>query len=89
MIIGLSVTWVFWSLIICFLIFWRRSWLPVILIPLALSCIWILVSFMSSFYAAFIAISIHVALLLYIMIKLYYNRKPDDDPFFSRDTKMK
>ncbi len=87
MLIGLIIVWLFWGVIIFMLAYWRRSWMPVPAIPIALSLIVWLVSLWSEAVACWGSVLFHLYLTISLVIACIKGRKLGDDPLFSRPPK--
>ena len=84
MIVALTITWLFWGAPIGLLIWWRRSWAPMILFPVLLSFLLWSVAWWSSVAAMALSGVIHVMFLLKLIVVSVRDRRESDDPFFMR-----
>jgi|GEM_PF-3134737 len=71
MIIGLVITWFFWSVIIGILVYYKRSWVNVLAIPIVLSIPVIVLNYIYPLLAILIPLIFYIILTIVMLIKLY------------------
>ena len=80
-----GLVWLFWLGMIGLLVFWKRSWLPVLALPLGGSAaIAIAAQFVSPVIVFATAVSIHLLFLVLWGVVAYRDRRPNDDAAFKR-----
>jgi len=84
MIAAVMVVWGFWLFVILLMAFWRRSWVPLIAIPVIITgVVWLLYQWVPTF-TFWIVISFHGFLFILIVGVAVFGRKEGDDPLFKR-----
>ncbi|TYQ13253.1 UNVERIFIED_CONTAM: hypothetical protein Cloal_4319 [Acetivibrio alkalicellulosi] len=78
MIAGIIVTWGFWLLGIGVLIYWKRSWVNLIIIPIILTIIIYLLSVCSDKLSMWFSIITHLFLILMITIGMFKDKGIND-----------
>jgi hypothetical protein len=88
MYLSIILTWIFWSLLIGLMAFWRRSFLPLFLFPILFSIIFVVLSLWSDTIAFYASAIIHGGLFFALVLISICGKKEGDDPFFSRNSKL-
>lgn len=76
MLTALIITWAFWGAVIVILIFGRRSWIPVPVVPVVLSVAFWLVSLWSDAAACWGAVALHLWIAVASIVEYYRCQKP-------------
>ena len=80
MIIGLLITWLFWSIMIGILIYYKRSWINVVAIPIVLSVPVIILNFIYQPLAIWMPLLFYIILTIAMLINLRkIKRKMDEE----------
>ena len=77
MFTALIITWAFWGAVIVILIFGRRSWIPVPVVPVVLSVAFWLVSLWSDAAACWGAVALHLWIAVASIVEYYRCQKPE------------
>ena len=78
MITALIITWLFWGTLITLEIYWKRVWVMWLVVPLALSGLWFLLSRVSEAAALYSSLLIHLGLAAFILVRLLNDRRPNE-----------
>jgi hypothetical protein len=84
MIITIMIIWGFWLSVIGMMVFWRRSWVPLLVIPFILTAVTFLLHSWSPTIAFWCVVISHGSFLTTMISVVISGRKEGDDPLFKR-----
>jgi len=82
---ALIICWVFWTIVISLMIYWRRAWGMLLALPLILSVVLWLLNQWSPRLAFWVSISFHTMLLFIIFNAAIFGRRDGDDSMPDED----
>jgi hypothetical protein len=78
MLTALIVTWLFWGSVIALEIYWRRVWVMWLTVPLALSCVWLIVGQFSQPAALYLSAAVHLGLIIWVVARWVRGSGPSE-----------
>ena len=90
MLVALIIIWTYWSVVIFILIFGRRSWIPVPVVPIVLSLFFWLISLWSEAVACWGTVLLHLWITIQSLVEYYKCQDSEEQSSYEQpcDDKM-